>query len=71
MAFSAHTIGKLSVASVVLLAVGCQWHWVAYASGDNDNLVLYEDDNSIWKLGERWTDLSVEPYLGKAVAVCP
>lgn len=49
----------------------CQWHWGAYASGDNDGLVLYEDDNSIWKLGERWNDLAVEPYLGKSVAVCP
>jgi hypothetical protein len=49
----------------------CQWHWGAYASGDNDNITLYEDDNSIWKLGEAWTDLGVEPYLGSAVAVCP
>jgi hypothetical protein len=49
----------------------CQWHWGAYASGDNDNVTLYEDDNSIWKLGEAWTDLGVEPYLGKSVAVCP
>lgn len=49
----------------------CQWHWGAYASGDNDDIVLYEDDNSIWKLGEAWSDLGVEPYFGKSVAVCP
>lgn len=48
----------------------CQWHWGAYASGDNDNLVLFEDDNSIWKLGEEWTDFSIEPYFGASVAVC-
>lgn len=49
----------------------CQWHWGAYASGDNDDITLYEDDNSIWKLGEAWTDLSLEPYFGKTVSVCP
>ena len=48
----------------------CQWHWGLYASGDNDNLVLYEDDFSIWKLGQAWNDYSVEPLLGKTVAVC-
>jgi hypothetical protein len=48
----------------------CQWHWGLYASGDNDNLVLYEDDFSIWKLGQAWTDFSVEPLLGKTVVVC-
>jgi hypothetical protein len=48
----------------------CQWHWGLYASGDNDNLVLYEDDNSIWKLGQPWTDFSIEPFFGKSVAVC-
>jgi hypothetical protein len=48
----------------------CQWHWGAYASGDNDNLVLFEDDNSIWKLAEEWTDFSIEPYFGASVVVC-
>jgi hypothetical protein len=48
----------------------CQWHWGAYASGDNDNLVLFEDDNSIWKLGEEWQDMSVEPYFGGSVSTC-
>jgi hypothetical protein len=48
----------------------CQWHWGAYASGDNDNLVLFEDDNSIWKLGEEWQDMSVEPYFGGLVRAC-
>ena len=48
----------------------CQWHWGAYASGDNDNLVLYEDDNSIWKLEQAWTDFSIEPWFDKTVPVC-
>ena len=48
----------------------CQWHWGAYASGDNTDVVLYEDDNSIWKLGQPWPDFDVEPYFGEAVAVC-
>jgi hypothetical protein len=48
----------------------CQWHWGAYASGDNDNLVLYEDDNSIWKLQKPWTDFTVEPWFGGSVRPC-
>ncbi|MBE7484398.1 MAG: hypothetical protein HS104_31065 [Polyangiaceae bacterium] len=48
----------------------CQWHWGAYASGDNDDVVLYEDDNSIWKLGQKWTNFDVEPYFGVTQAVC-
>ena len=48
----------------------CQWHWGAYASGDNDNLVLYEDDNSIWKLDQAWTDFAGEPWFDHAVSVC-
>jgi hypothetical protein len=49
----------------------CQWHWGLYASGDNDNIVLFEDDNSIWKLEEAWTNFKVEPWLGNSVPVCP
>jgi len=49
----------------------CQWHWGMYASADNDNIVLFEDDNSIWKLEEPWTDFKVEPWLGNSVQVCP
>ena len=49
----------------------CQWHWGAYASGDNDNVVLYEDDNSIWKLEQPWTDFSREPWFGNTQPVCP
>lgn len=48
----------------------CQWHWGLYASGDNDDIVLYEDDNSIWKLNERWTDFSVEPWFDGGVEAC-
>jgi hypothetical protein len=49
----------------------CQWHWGAYASGDNDDVVLYEDDNSIWKLEEPWTDFAREPWFGNTQPVCP
>jgi hypothetical protein len=49
----------------------CQWHWGAYASGDNDNVVLYEDDNSIWKLQQAWTDFAREPLCQGAAAVAP
>jgi len=49
----------------------CQWHWGSYASGDNDDITLYEDDNSIWKLQEAWTDFNVEPYFGESITVCP
>lgn len=48
----------------------CQWHWGAYANKDNDDVVLYEDDNSIWKLNQPWTDFSVEPYFGVTQPVC-
>ena len=48
----------------------CQWHWGAYASKDNDALVLYEDDNSIWKLNQPWTNFDVEPYFGVTQKVC-
>jgi hypothetical protein len=48
----------------------CQWHWGAYASMDNYDVVLYEDDNSIWKLEEAWTDFDVEPLFGVTQAVC-
>ena len=48
----------------------CQWHWGAYASGDNTDVVLFEDDNAIWKLDEPWTDFSVEPYFGVSVSAC-
>ena len=48
----------------------CHWHWGLYASGDNDDVVLFEDDKSIWKLNEPWTDWNREPYFGQDVAVC-
>ncbi len=31
----------------------CQWHWGNYASADNYDITLYEDDISIWKLTAR------------------
>ncbi len=49
----------------------CHFHWGAYASGDNDDLVLYEDDNSLWKLDAPWTDWSREPWLEGTAPPCP
>lgn len=48
----------------------CQWHWGLYASGDNDDVVMYEDERVVWKLGEAWTDWSREPLLETTVPVC-
>jgi hypothetical protein len=48
----------------------CHWHWGAYASADNDDIVLFEDDISIWKLEEPWTDFTVEPHFGSAIPAC-
>lgn len=48
----------------------CQWHWGLYASGDNTDVVLYEDDKVIWKLEQPWTDFAREPWLGETQAVC-
>ncbi|PRP91361.1 hypothetical protein ENSA5_56270 [Enhygromyxa salina] len=48
----------------------CQWHWGAYASGDNDDVQLWEDDISIWKLQAPWPDFAVEPYFGETIEVC-
>jgi hypothetical protein len=48
----------------------CHWHWGAYASGDNDDVVLFEDDNSLWKLEERWTDFSTEPWFEGTTRAC-
>ena len=48
----------------------CQWHWGAYASGDNTDVVLYEDDNSIHRLEEPWVDFAIEPWLGQTIPVC-
>jgi hypothetical protein len=48
----------------------CHFHWGLYASADNDDIVLFEDDNRIWKLHEPWDDFSKEPYLGETVGAC-
>jgi hypothetical protein len=48
----------------------CQFHWGLYASADNSNIVLFEDDKSLWKLGARWTDFTQEPFFGGSVATC-
>ena len=48
----------------------CQFHWGIYASQDNDNIVLFEDDYSVWKLDQPWTDFSVEPWFPAGGAAC-
>lgn len=48
----------------------CQWHWGLYGSADNTDVVVYEDDKVVWKLGEAWTDWSREPWLGETQAAC-
>jgi hypothetical protein len=48
----------------------CHVHWGAYASGDNTDIVFFEDDLSVWKLEEPWPDMSVEPYFAEEVATC-
>ncbi|GEM_PF-6063289 len=48
----------------------CQFHWGAYAEGSNDDVVLFEDDNDLWKLQQPWTDFSVEPWLAHSVSIC-
>ena len=48
----------------------CQWHWGLYASGNNDDIVLFEDDQSLWKLNQAWTNWDKEPYFDHGVAVC-
>jgi hypothetical protein len=48
----------------------CHWHWGLYASSNNDDVVLFEDDKSLWKLHEPWDDFSVEPYFDATVRTC-
>ncbi|MDQ3033941.1 MAG: hypothetical protein M3Y87_16110 [Myxococcota bacterium] len=49
----------------------CQWHWGLYASGDNTDVELYEDDKIVWRLDapleENWAR---EPLLGQTLPVC-
>ena len=42
---------------------GCQWHWGLYASPDNNDVLMYEDDIRIYSLDDDWPDFSVEPYF--------
>jgi hypothetical protein len=42
----------------------CQWHWGNYASSDNYDITLYEDDMSVWKLTKPLKNTNREPLLG-------
>jgi len=48
----------------------CQWHWGLYASADNTDVVMYEDDKIVWRMEQPWTDFTREPWLGESQAVC-
>lgn len=45
----------------------CQFHWGAYASGDNSDVVLFEDDKSIWILDAPFTPGAAEPWMDDGV----
>jgi hypothetical protein len=48
----------------------CQMHQGLYASSNNDDIVLFEDDKSLWKLNAEWSDWDREPYFGEEIAAC-
>jgi hypothetical protein len=48
----------------------CQWHWGLYASGPNDDIVLYEEDISIVKLQQPLTNFTVEPWFAGSTLAC-
>lgn len=50
------------------LSTYCQFHWGLYASGDNTDVELYEDDFTLHRLTSPWTDWSREPWI---TATCP
>jgi hypothetical protein len=41
----------------------CQFHWGLYSSGDNTNILMYEDDKSVWRLDEPLRNFTEEPWL--------
>ena len=53
------------------LTTMCQWHWGLYASADNTDVEMYEDDKVVWRLDQPYEDWSREPLLGSRTApVC-
>jgi hypothetical protein len=48
----------------------CHWHWGLYASGNNYDVAMMEDEKSIWKLEESWTDFNVEPWFEGPIRAC-
>jgi hypothetical protein len=42
----------------------CQWHFGLYGSGDNEDVVLYEDDLRITRLAAPLPDFQTEPLYG-------
>jgi hypothetical protein len=49
----------------------CQWHWGLYASGNNSNIILYEDDISVVKLNQPMTNFTIEPWFAANLVPCP
>ena len=48
----------------------CQWHWGLYASGNNDNITLYEENISIVKLQQPLTNFALEPWVAPGTVAC-
>ncbi len=48
----------------------CQWHWGLYASGNNNDIVLYEEDLRIVKLLEPMTNFTDEPWFDGLRSPC-
>jgi hypothetical protein len=54
------------------LSTYCQFHWGLYASGNNTDVELYEDDFALHRLTAPWTDWSREPWIdGGGAPRCP
>lgn len=49
----------------------CQWHWGLYASGNNNDITLYEEDIRILKLSQPLTNFTVEPWFPGVSIGCP
>ncbi|WP_236516128.1 hypothetical protein [Sandaracinus amylolyticus] len=50
------------------LTTMCQWHWGLYASADNTDVEMYEDDKIVWRLDAPYEDWAHEPWMGQAGA---
>jgi hypothetical protein len=49
----------------------CQWHFGLYASGNNSNILLYEDNLSITRLTQPLVNTTIEPWFAASTNTCP